>query len=90
MSRYIKPTHTVHPELLLLFAFTINRKKKSREEGLGETKNGESECSVRECVTLQAESQRNPAQPENTAGRGDLKASLFHRMGSKVNYCEFQ
>lgn len=34
----------------------------------------------RMCITPQTESKRNPAQPENTAGRGDLKASLFHRM----------
>lgn len=42
MSRYIKPTQSLPSEMLLLYVFTINRNEKSREEPLGETKNGES------------------------------------------------
>jgi len=51
MSRYTKPTQSVPSELLLLYVFTINRKEKSREEPLGETKNREVQHK-RMCIML--------------------------------------
>lgn len=71
--------HSVRPELLLLFAFTISRKKNQEKRVWEKQKMGKMQHE-RMCITLQTESKRNPAQPENIAGREDLKASPFHRM----------
>lgn len=76
MSKYIKPTHTVHPELLLLFVFTINRKKMKRRGSERNKKWGK--CSVRESVLHCKQNQGEIQHNLRTEGeRGTCRHSFF-------------
>lgn len=98
MSRYIKPTQSAPSELLLLYVFTINRKEKSREEPLGETKNGEGAAwengyyAAAVCV-YHKQNQREIQYNLRTEGEGGTfrpEGIPWNSMQSTVNYCELQ